>query len=82
MDGTPPAPEGKKRVIKEKITTTTERTVVEDLEVTAAPLLGMYIMNIILRFRKLRLVCPVPGSLKFPYYVHVLMKAKHYRAIG
>ena len=34
MDGNPPAPEGKKRVITEKITT--ERTIVEDLEVTGA----------------------------------------------
>ena len=52
--------------LEEKITT--ERTIVEDLEVTGASQsqLGMYIMIIILRFRKLRLVCPVPGSLKFP----------------
>ena len=50
MDGTPPAPEGKKRVIKEKITTVTERTIVEDAEVTVASQSqpGMYIMIIIL----------------------------------
>ena len=43
MDGTLPAPDGKKRVITEKITT--ERTIVEDLEVTGASQLGMYIYN-------------------------------------
>ena len=47
MDGTPPAPEGKKRVIKEKITTT-ERTIVEDVEVAGASQSqpGIYMMKI------------------------------------
>ena len=56
MDGTPPAPEGKKRVIKEEVTThtTTKRTIVEDLEVAGASQLGIYkyIMIIIPGFRK------------------------------
>ena len=67
MDGTPPAPEGKKRVITEEVvtTTTTKRTIVEDPEVAGPSQQGIYIMIIIPGFRKLRLVCPVPGPKVF-----------------
>ena len=47
MDGTPPDPDGKKRVITEEVsttttTTTTKRTIVEDSEATGASQLGIY----------------------------------------
>ena len=42
MDGTPPAPEGKKSIIEEVVTTTTKRTIVEDPEVAGASQQGIY----------------------------------------